>query len=111
MPFRLHPYDCLEVGKTLVRFPKIQVVNSTVLAHLPNKQNFVKSRVPAAILEGRRVAGRGYGRRRDTREAGRAPGVDFGYAGKRAVRFSYASSEDNIREAARRLGEYLGKRG
>ena len=30
-------------------------------------------------------------------------------AGKRAVRFSYASSEENIRVAARRLGEYLGK--
>jgi aspartate/methionine/tyrosine aminotransferase len=42
---------------------------------------------------------------------GVAPGVDFGQAGRRAVRFSYASSEENIREAARRLGEYLGKRG
>jgi aspartate/methionine/tyrosine aminotransferase len=41
---------------------------------------------------------------------GVAPGVDFGQAGKQAVRFSYASSEENIREAARRLGEYLGKR-
>ncbi len=41
---------------------------------------------------------------------GVAPGVDFGQAGKRAVRFSYASSEENIQEAARRLGEYLGKR-
>ena len=41
---------------------------------------------------------------------GVAPGVDFGQAGKRAVRFSYASSEENIREAARRLGDYLGKR-
>jgi aspartate/methionine/tyrosine aminotransferase len=40
---------------------------------------------------------------------GVAPGVDFGQAGKRAVRFSYASSEENIREAAQRLGEYLGK--
>ena len=39
---------------------------------------------------------------------GAAPGVDFGHAGKKAVRFSYASSEENIREAARRLGEYLG---
>jgi len=39
---------------------------------------------------------------------GAAPGVDFGQAGTRAVRFSYASSEENIREAARRLGEYLG---
>ena len=34
---------------------------------------------------------------------GVAPGVDFEQAGKRAVRFSYTSSEDNIREAARRL--------
>jgi aspartate/methionine/tyrosine aminotransferase len=41
---------------------------------------------------------------------GVAPGVDFGQAGKRAVRFSYASSEENIREAAMRLGEYLGKK-
>ena len=41
---------------------------------------------------------------------GVVPGVDFGQAGKRSVRFSYASSEENIREAARRLGEYLGKR-
>jgi aspartate/methionine/tyrosine aminotransferase len=41
---------------------------------------------------------------------GVAPGVDFGQAGKRAVRFSYASSEENIQEAARRLEVYLGKR-
>ncbi len=41
---------------------------------------------------------------------GVAPGVDFGQTGQRAVRFSYASSEENIREAARRLGEYLGRR-
>ena len=42
---------------------------------------------------------------------GVAPGIDFGQmAGKRAVRFSYASSEENIWEAARRPGEYLGKR-
>jgi len=41
-----------------------------------------------------------------------APGVDFGHAhGKRAVRFSYASSEENIREAAMRFREYLGRRG
>ena len=39
---------------------------------------------------------------------GVGPSGDFGQAGKRAVRFSYASSEENIREAARRLGEYLG---
>ena len=37
---------------------------------------------------------------------GVAPGVDFGQAGKRAVRLSYASSEDS-RETARPLGEYL----
>ena len=36
-----------------------------------------------------------------------APGVDFGQAGKRAVRFSYAFSEENIREAARRMAVYL----
>ena len=41
---------------------------------------------------------------------GATPGVDFGQAGKRAVRFSYVSSEENIREAAKRLGGYLGKR-
>jgi aspartate/methionine/tyrosine aminotransferase len=41
---------------------------------------------------------------------GVASGVDFGQAGKRAVRFRYASSEENIREAARGLGEWLGKR-
>jgi aspartate/methionine/tyrosine aminotransferase len=39
---------------------------------------------------------------------GVAPGVDFSLAGKRALRLSYASSEENIREAARRLAEYLG---
>jgi aspartate/methionine/tyrosine aminotransferase len=39
------------------------------------------------------------------------PGVDFGEAGRRSIRFTYANSEENIREAARRLGEYLGKRG
>jgi len=38
------------------------------------------------------------------------PGVDFGEAGRRSIRFTYANSEENIREAARRLGEYLGKR-
>ncbi len=42
---------------------------------------------------------------------GVALGVDFGQAGKRAVRFSYASSEENIREATRRLWEYLGEQG
>jgi hypothetical protein len=43
----------------------------------------------------------------DQVDKGPTPGVDGGQAGKRAVRFSYASSEENIREAARRLGEYL----
>ncbi len=38
---------------------------------------------------------------------GVTPGVDFGEAGRRAIRLSYASSEDSIREAARRIGEYL----
>jgi aspartate/methionine/tyrosine aminotransferase len=36
--------------------------------------------------------------------------VDFGQARQRAVSFSYASSEENIREAARRLAEYLARR-
>lgn len=37
---------------------------------------------------------------------GMAPGMDFGQMGKHAVRFSYANSEEDIREAAQRLGEY-----
>jgi aspartate/methionine/tyrosine aminotransferase len=41
---------------------------------------------------------------------GVAPGVDFEQAGKRAVRFSHASSEENSRAAARRLGQNLSKR-
>ena len=32
---------------------------------------------------------------------GVAPGVDFGQMGKRSVRFGYAGSEKNIREAGR----------
>jgi aspartate/methionine/tyrosine aminotransferase len=40
---------------------------------------------------------------------GVALGVDFGQAGKHQVRFSYASSEETIREAAWRLGEYWRK--
>jgi aspartate/methionine/tyrosine aminotransferase len=36
--------------------------------------------------------------------------VDFGQAGKRAMRFSYAASEEDIREASRRLVEYLGRK-
>jgi len=47
---------------------------------------------------------------RGLRSVGVSQGVDFGQAGKRAVRFSCASSEENIRVAARRMGEYLGKK-
>ncbi|MBM3493861.1 MAG: pyridoxal phosphate-dependent aminotransferase [Armatimonadetes bacterium] len=36
-----------------------------------------------------------------------APGVDFGEAGRRSIRLCYAASEDAIREAARRIAEYL----
>jgi aspartate/methionine/tyrosine aminotransferase len=39
---------------------------------------------------------------------GAAPGVQFGQARKRAPRFSHAGW--SIREPARRLGEYLGRR-
>lgn len=42
---------------------------------------------------------------------GVAPGVDFGELGRRAIRLCYATSEDGIREAARRLGAYLPSRG
>jgi aspartate/methionine/tyrosine aminotransferase len=35
------------------------------------------------------------------------PGLDFGEAGRRSLRFCYAASEDDIREAARRIREYL----
>ena len=41
---------------------------------------------------------------------GAVPRVDFGQAGKRLVRFSYAASGENAREAARRLEEYLGQK-
>jgi aspartate/methionine/tyrosine aminotransferase len=41
---------------------------------------------------------------------GVAPGVDFGRVGKRAIRLSYASSEESICEAAQRLEKYLGTR-
>jgi aspartate/methionine/tyrosine aminotransferase len=37
--------------------------------------------------------------------------MEFGQAGKRAGRVSYASSEEKIREATRRLREYLKWRG
>lgn len=38
---------------------------------------------------------------------GVAPGTDYGETGRRSVRFCYATSEDTIREAGRRLGAYL----
>ena len=41
---------------------------------------------------------------------GATPGVDGGQMGKGAMSFSYASSEENIREAARRLKEHLSQR-
>ena len=41
---------------------------------------------------------------------GVAPGIDFGEAGRLSIRLSYASSEANIREAARRIGERLQSR-
>ncbi len=40
-----------------------------------------------------------------------APGIDFGDAGRCAIRVSYAASEENLREAASRIGEYLRNRG
>ncbi len=40
---------------------------------------------------------------------GITPGIDFGSQGQGFVRFSYANSLDNIKEALRRLGEYLKK--
>jgi aspartate/methionine/tyrosine aminotransferase len=36
-----------------------------------------------------------------------APGVDFGEAGRTCIRVCYAASDDDIREAADRIGEYL----
>ncbi len=45
----------------------------------------------------------------DKAGVGVAPGMDFGQAGKRSVRFSCASSEENIREAAKRLGGISGR--
>ncbi len=39
-----------------------------------------------------------------------APGVDFGEAGRRSIRLCYAASEEAIREAAARIGQYLGCR-
>lgn len=36
-----------------------------------------------------------------------APGIDFGEAGKRCIRVCFAASDSDIREAARRIGEYM----
>ena len=71
----------------------------------PERVNFLMSRGSCCHLKGRRVAGRGAGR------SGRGAEHGLGPDGKRAVRFSYAISEENIREAARRLGVYLGRKG
>ena len=38
------------------------------------------------------------------------PGIDFGSGAEGHIRFSYANSLDNIREAVRRIEEYLGAR-
>jgi len=38
---------------------------------------------------------------------GVTPGIDFGPAAKAYIRFSYANSEENIREGIRRVGEYI----
>ena len=67
-----------KLGTTLVRFPEIQVYNSTWFADYPIKQqNFVISRGSSCHREGRQVAGRGLA------GVGVAPGVDFEKAGKR----------------------------
>jgi len=36
-----------------------------------------------------------------------APGIDFGEAGRRCIRVCYAASDTDIREASRRIGEYM----
>jgi aspartate/methionine/tyrosine aminotransferase len=41
---------------------------------------------------------------------GVTPGVDYGKAGRQAIRLSYAASDDTIREAARRIGSFLADR-
>jgi len=72
--------------------------------HLQGSPPSPPDRIPEVIWKG--------GERPDVGLAGVgvAPGVDFVQAGERAVWFSYASSEESLRDAARRLGEYLGKR-
>ena len=63
-PLMLHPVDHQKLGTTPVRFPEIQVYNSTWFADYPIKQqNIVISRGSCCQLEGRRVAGRRDGRR------------------------------------------------
>lgn len=43
-------------------------------------------------------------------KVGLTPGADFGDGAEGFLRFSYATSEDNIREGLRRLGRYLAER-
>ena len=41
---------------------------------------------------------------------GVTPGVDYGEAGRQAIRLSYAAGEDTIREAGKRIGAFLADR-
>ena len=65
---------------------------------------------PAGLPQERLLAPRKRAARQAVPSRVQRRAVDGGQAGKRAVRFSFASSEDKIREAARRLGEYLSRR-
>lgn len=42
-------------------------------------------------------------------DVGVTPGIDFGTGGEGYLRFSYATSIENIREGLRRIGQFLGK--
>jgi aspartate/methionine/tyrosine aminotransferase len=44
-------------------------------------------------------------------KVGVAPGIDFGSQAEGFLRFSYASSFENIQEAMRRLKNYIDQRG
>lgn len=46
----------------------------------------------------------------DNTGVGVTPGIDFGPGAERYIRFSYANSEDNIREGVSRVAEYLASR-
>ncbi len=46
----------------------------------------------------------------DNTGVGVTPGIDFGPGAQRYIRFSYANSEDNIREGVSRVAEYLASR-